>query len=205
MRRLSLTAFFLSAVGALPAFAQTTPDAGTPAVVHVTCPEDCAVTVDGRPGQREDYRRWTFTDVVPGLRRVEITGQLRRPLYSGYTTIPGGQESTWVAEGARLRLTGSKPLGDPPPPVPAPAPEATGVLHLRCDRPCTLEVDGQRRGANQQSHDVAALAPGKHQLRVTHPLNGSTAGEVEVPAGVEVFVVATGRELKVTTTRPITP
>lgn len=182
--------------------------------VKVRCVETCTVLIEGRPGRRlyGSPWNWEFQDVPPGTRRVEVKGVLGRPLATGYLDIPDVPEaSLYVDSKGRLTVSpaaSASPeagVGTRPAPPEAPRKDESSVLHVRCQRSCSVSVDYVRRpSADSRTVIVHGLAPGTHQVEVGLGLGGSTRrGSVEVPPASEVFVYVTDEGLRVTNTRPL--
>lgn len=182
--------------------------------VKVRCVETCTVLIEGRPGRRlyGSPWNWEFQDVPPGTRRIEVKGVLGRPLAASYVDIPDVPEaSLYVDSKGRLTVSpaaSSSPearAGSRPAPPEAPRKEEASVLHVRCQRSCTVSVDYVRRpSADSRSAIVHGVAPGTHQVEVDFVLGGGARrGAIEVPAASEVFVYVTDAGLQVTNTRPL--
>jgi hypothetical protein len=194
-----------------------------PSVVRIRCPEDCKVKIDHKYGLRLTGREWEFTETEPGQRRVDVTGKLDRPLFSGYTIVPEGVELTLMADHSkRLIRSEEKPLSASPPAdsiaaevaqpsadgeatATQPASQGPSRLHVRCSRPCTVYVDGLRKSGAQQSVTID-LPPGSHEVQAKDQLNALLGrGKIHLPPGTEVYTVAGRQEIKITNTKPLAP
>src|SRR5262249_13006109 len=160
-------------------------------------------------GKREDQRRWTFTVAQGGTRRVEVTGQLGRPLFSGFKTFPdSGEVSTVVrdrhfdyAQVPATKVADPAVVAAGSAQSPAVAEGGKGKLTLHCDTLCSLTVDGLRQWAKQQTGTVE-LAAGKHEIEARDQLNSLIGrGPLDIPDGVEVFVFVSKGDVKVTNTK----
>ncbi len=170
-----------------------------PSVAIVKCRDACTVLLDGKRGLRRDTRTWEFRDVAPGNRRVEATGGLfDRQQFVGYVDVPGGAEVTIQADAkGRVLLTEQRERTS----------AETSLLHVRCPKPCTVMLDGQRRGtSNAANLSIRDVPPGAHALEVDFTVGGEVRrSTVDVPAGHEVFVTASeDRGVQVTNSKPLT-
>lgn len=174
--------------------------------IKVRCVETCTVLIEGRPGRRlyGSPWSWEFQDVPPGPRRIEVKGVLGRPLATSYLDIPDVPEaSLYVDSKGRLSLS---PAASPSPEARADTrPAEASILHVRCQRSCTVSVDYVRRpSGDSRTVIVHGLAPGTHRVEVDLALGGgSRRGSIEVPPASEVFVYVTDAGLQVTNTRPL--
>lgn len=166
------------------------------AVVH--CTEECTVLLDGRSGVRRDKWTWEFRDVEPGRRRVEATGLIDRPLFLDYVDMPAGSEVKLYGDSkGKVTLTDRKEL------------RAAGTksrLNVRCQKPCTVTLDGTRRGTSDASIVVLEdVKPGPHELQVDFPVGKRMRRTtLQVSAGSEVFITASeGSGFQVTNTKPL--
>ena len=178
-----------------------------PSVATVKCQDDCTVLLDGKRGLRRDNRTWEFRDVAPGQRRVEGSGGVfNRRQFVGYVEVPGGSEVTIQGDSkGRVTLTDQKDLEAAKPPE-APA-ATTSRVHVRCTKPCTVMMDGQRRGtSNATNLSLRDVPPGEHALEVDFTVGGKLRrSTLAVPAGHELFVTASEEHgLQVTNTKPLT-
>ena len=138
--------------------------------------------------------------------------------------IKGGFEATYFARNAEpfvlqksVPIGGGAPVPEPvaadagapsaPPVVPvASAPAgAPGLLHVHCDKPCSVFLDGAKKSADQKDTDVKDVAPGKHKLATRDTMSDNALIEFEMPGGSEVFVFAKGTDSRVTNTKPLAP
>lgn len=130
-------------------------------VAILRCTEDCVVRLEGRGGVRWDKRTWEFTDVEPGRHRVEATGLLDRKLFVAYVEVPAGSEATFHGDSqGRVKLTERKDLREA---------RASGLsrIHVRCEKSCTVSLDGTRRGSTDTSGLVIQdVKPGPRELEV---------------------------------------
>lgn len=204
----------LLALAASSALAQGTPPAPAKApeapssessTLIVRCMDDCTVRVDGKAGLRKDPAMWEFKDVAPGQRRIEASGGfLNRPLYNGYTEIPGGMKvMAQIDSNKRLTITERTPLGETKEAKAAGG--APSVLTIRCTKKCTVSVDGNRKGAGQtQLVVVRDVTPGEHSIEVKFVLGTKVVRSVlDIPAGSEVFATATESGLALTNSKPL--
>jgi hypothetical protein len=207
--------------------ASTTAVAEGGSTLKVRCPENCTVRIEGRTGRRISDSHWEFRDVAPGRRRIEAKGLLGRNLVSSYVDIPSAPEALVYID-SRGRLGVSQPPAEatpasaPPAPAPqeaeatpasappAPAPQEdkapASVLHVRCQKPCSVFVDNVRRASSGSTHTfiVHGVTPGSHTVEARFLLGSSVRlGSIDVPPGSEVFVYATDEGVKVTNTRPL--
>jgi hypothetical protein len=182
--------------------------------VKVRCVGSCTVLIEGRPGRRlyGSPWNWEFQDVPPGKRRIEVKGVLGRPLATSYLDIPDVPEAgVYVDSKGRLTVSpAASPspkahTGTRPAPPEAPKKEEASVLHVRCQRPCTVSVDHVRRpSGDSRTVIVHGLGPGSHRVEVGFGLGGGVRrGSIEVPPASEVFVYVTDAGLQVTNTRPL--
>jgi hypothetical protein len=171
----------------------------------VRCTDDCTVRVDGKAGLRRDPATWEFKDVAPGQRRIEASGGfLNRPLYNGYTEIPGGMKVTALIDSnKRLTITERTPLGEKQEAKAADG--APSTLTIRCVKNCTVTIDGARKGAAQsQLVVVRDVTPGEHTIEVKFVLGTKMVRSVlNIPAGSEVFATATESGLTITNSKPL--
>lgn len=193
--------------------------------VRVQCVEDCKVKLDGTYGLRSDSRRWEFRYVSAGSHRVEATGLLDRPLFTGFAEVPAATAITFQVQPKRLVKMSAEPLAAAPAresssALPAdagaaPAPGAgparaepvpvTSRLHVRCDRPCSVTVDGLRKGSTGSGVSIE-LPAGVHQIEARSQLNEVIGrGSVEVPPASEVFTLAGKQEVRVINVKPLAP
>ncbi|PTL78144.1 hypothetical protein [Vitiosangium sp. GDMCC 1.1324] len=180
--------------------------------LKVRCVETCTVLIEGRPGRRlhDSPWNWEFKDVPPGKRRVEVKGILGRPLAASYLDIPDVPEaSLYVDSKGRLTVSPSASsaaadAGIRPAPSEAQTKEDASILHVRCQKPCTVTVEHVRRpSGDSRTAIVHGLKPGTYRVEVDFVLGGTRRGSVEVPPASEVFVYATDAGLQVTNTRPL--
>lgn len=181
---------------------------GAKSVAIVRCPEDCTVLLDGRRGLRRDDRTWEFKDVEPGRRRVEANGGLfNRRLLLDYVHMPEGAEATFYGDSkGNVRLTGNKSL-EAAEQARAQAREGgTSQLNVRCQKPCTVSLDGARRGtSNATSVVITDVTSGAHELDVVFTLGKSRRRTtLDVRASSEVFITASEDDgLQVTNTKSL--
>jgi hypothetical protein len=190
------------------------------AEVVIRCRESCTVQVDRKAGEREGDRTWKFKAVPVGRRRIEATGMLSRPLYTGFVELPAAPRLEGYLDGQGYRFatpSSAAPVAPgapaasegngftPPAPSPAGTPAATAdssTINVRCAQPCTVTVDGARRGNSGTNHVLTGIAPGTRQVAVSFMLTGSARAAVEVPSASEVFLMAASGKLTVTSTKP---
>ncbi|ATB37644.1 hypothetical protein CYFUS_003069 [Cystobacter fuscus] len=182
--------------------------------LRIRCVETCTVLLEGKPGRRlhDAPWDWEFKDVAPGKRRLEVKGFLGRSLAIRYLDIPDVPEtSVYVdAKGGLLvspRESSSPKTGADSRPV-APVvrkKEASSVLHVRCQKSCTVSVDHVRRPSGDgRTAIIHGLPPGTHQVETELVLGGGVRrASIDVPPASEVFVYAAGSGLQVTNTRPL--
>jgi hypothetical protein len=173
-------------------------------ILTVRCMDDCSVRVDGAAGMRRDPRTWEFKNVTPGQHRIEVTGGLiTRPLFNGYADVPGGMRVVaQIDSNKRLTIIERTPLTQEK------EAKASGtepsLLNVRCAKPCTVSVDGARKGAGQSQLVVARdVPPGERSVEVKFTLGKTVRMSLDVPAGSEVFVTATESGIHITNTRPL--
>lgn len=168
--------------------------AGEKSVAVVRCPEDCTVLLDGRRGLRRDDRTWEFKDVEPGKRRVEANGGLfNRRLFLGYVEIPAGVEATLYGDSkGNVKLTDQKGLDAARKERAEASAKEESHLNVRCQKSCTVSLDGTRRGASGTTSVVLTdVKPGKRELEVVFTVGKARRrATLEVPARSEVFVTA---------------
>ncbi|EPX63569.1 hypothetical protein D187_005976 [Cystobacter fuscus DSM 2262] len=182
--------------------------------LRIRCVETCTVLLEGKPGRRlhDAPWDWEFKDVAPGKRRLEVKGFLGRSLATRYLDIPDVPEtSVYVdAKGGLLvspRESSSPKSGAGSRPV-APVArkkEAGSILHVRCQKSCSVAVDHVRRPSDDgRTAIVHGLVPGTHQVEAELLFGGGVRrASIEVPPASEVFVYAAGSGLQVTNTRPL--
>ncbi|NVJ05110.1 hypothetical protein HUW63_07640 [Myxococcus sp. AM001] len=177
-----------------------------PSVATVKCPADCTVLLDGKRGIRRDDRTWEFRDVAPGQRRVEATGGVfNQRLFVSYVEIPGGSEVTLQGDAkGRVTLTEQEALEAPKQPEASAG--MTSLVHVRCAKPCTVTMNGRRRGtSNATNLSLRDVPPGTHALEVDFTVGGKLRrSTLEVPAGHELFVTASEEHgVQVMNTKPL--
>ncbi|MCY1018222.1 hypothetical protein [Pyxidicoccus sp. MSG2] len=178
--------------------------AGEKSVAIVRCPENCTVLLDGRRGLGRDGRTWEFKDVKPGRRRVEANAALlNRRLFVGYVEVPAGARVTFYGDSkGNLRLTEDRSLE-----AAEQAREGGGShLNVRCQKPCTVSLDGARRGSsNATSVVIRDVEPGAHDLEVVFTVGRSRRRTtLDVSEGSELFITASeGEGFQVTNTKPL--
>jgi len=181
--------------------------------VRVRCVGTCTLLLEGRPGRRlhDSPWDWEFKDVSPGKRRIEVKGFLGRPLAISYLDIPDVPETLLYVD-AKGRLSISPGVSAPkagagtrPAAPEARKKEKASVLHLRCQKSCTVSMDHVRRPSSDgQTTLVHGLAPGVHSVEVEFVLGGGVRrASLDVPPASEVFVYATDAGLQVTNIRPL--
>ncbi|MCP3137085.1 hypothetical protein [Pyxidicoccus xibeiensis] len=215
---------FLSSSKRIVVEAGSTPMPGTPgwakakpspgpgsqekSVAHVRCAEECTVLLDGRRGLRKDGRTWHFKDVEPGKRRVEAEGRvLKQRLFVGYVEIPSGSEATLYGDSkGQVTLMKHRSLDAAEKARQQDRAGEESQLNVRCQKPCTVSLDGMRRGSsNATSVVMKDLKPGPHELKVDFLLGGRMRrATLEVPASSEMFVTASeDGGLQVTNTKAL--
>ncbi|MFP2926223.1 hypothetical protein ACLESO_13595 [Pyxidicoccus sp. 3LG] len=175
-------------------------------VVLVRCTEDCTVLLDWRRGMRKDERTWRFTNVEPGKRRVEAHSRfLRQRLFVNYVEIPASAEATLYGDSSgRVRLTGHRGLDAPEKARRELGNTEASHLNVRCQKPCTVLLDGKRRGSSNATNvAIRDLEPGSHELAVDFMIGGrQRRTTLEVPTRSEMFVTASeGGGIQVTNTK----
>ncbi|OJH39716.1 hypothetical protein [Cystobacter ferrugineus] len=182
--------------------------------LRIRCVETCTVLLEGKPGRRlhDAPWDWEFKDVAPGKRRLEVKGFLGRSLTTRYLDIPDVPELGVHVDAKGGLLVSPRESSSPKPSVgsrPA-APmvrknEDASVLHVRCQKSCTVWVDHVRRPSGDgRTAIVHGLEPGTHQVEAELLLGGGVRrASIDVPPASEVFVYAAGSGLQVTNTRPL--
>ncbi|MFY0568877.1 hypothetical protein ACN28E_34340 [Archangium lansingense] len=179
--------------------------------LRVRCVETCTVLLEGKPGRRLHGSQWDweFSDVSAGKRRIEVKGILGRSLATSYIDIPAVPEvSVYVDMKGRVTVSpvaSSSPAAPSPVPPEEPKRDEDSVLHVRCQKPCTVSVDYVRRPSGD-SHTVIVhgVKPGPHRVEVSFVLgSGARRESIDVPPASEVFVYAAETGLQVTNTRPL--
>ncbi|WNG38352.1 hypothetical protein F0U61_35255 [Archangium violaceum] len=176
--------------------------------VKVRCVGTCTVLLEGKPGRRlhDSLWNWEFTHVSPGKRRLEVKGFLGGSQATGYIDIPDVSEvHVHVDSKGRLSVSPAADASTRPAPPKERKKEEDSVLHVRCQRPCTVSVDHVRRpSADSRTVIVHGLKPGAHRVEVGFALGGGDRRDfIELPPSSEVFVFATDAGLHVTNTRPL--
>ncbi|MBZ4417629.1 hypothetical protein [Myxococcus sp. RHSTA-1-4] len=187
---------------------RTETGAGEKSVAIVRCPEDCTVLLDGRRGLRRDDRTWEFKDVEPGRRRVEAHGGLlNQRLFLGYVEIPAGTEATLYGDSkGNVKLTNHRSVSAAEKARAEAGRKVESHLNVRCQKPCTVSLDGTRRGAsNTTSVVLTDVKPGAHDLEVVFTIGKTRRrATLEVPARSEMFVtVSEGGGIQVTNTKAL--
>jgi hypothetical protein len=177
-------------------------------VAIVRCTEDCTVLLDGRRGLRRDERTWEFRDVEPGRRRVEAHGGLlKRRLFVEYVELPAGAEATYYGDSkGNVKLTEHRSLDAAKKARAEASRRGESHLNVRCQKACTVSLDGTRRGpTNTTSVVLTDVTPGPHELEVVFTVGKSRRrARLEVPARGEVFVTASeGGGIQVTNTKAL--
>lgn len=176
--------------------------------VTIRCPEPCSILLEGKPGQRLTDSHWEFTNVPPGKRRIEVKGLLGRPLVSSFVEIPRAPQAGVYLD-AKGALKVSRGTAAPATATGKGSPKQKNgkpsVLHVRCQKPCSVSVDHARRSStNTHTITVQDVTPGTHHVEVSFALGaGDWRDSVKVPPASEVFVHASDAGLRVTNTRPL--
>jgi hypothetical protein len=174
--------------------------------VTIRCPEPCSVLLEGKPGQRLSDSHWEFTDVPPGKRRIEVKGLLGRPLVSSFVDIPKTpQAGVYLDAKGALKVSGgtAAPSTAAGKGSPKPKKGKVSVLHVRCQRLCSVSVDHARRSSGStHTTTVQDVTPGTHSVEVSFAFGGGDwRDSIQVPPASEVFVYASDAGLQVTNTR----
>ncbi|MCP3104945.1 hypothetical protein LZ198_39375 [Myxococcus sp. K15C18031901] len=190
--------------------------------VNVRCTEKCTVLLEGKRGNRVDDATWAFKGVRPGKRRLEASGVLGRPLVSSFADIPDAAVATvYLASNKRIVVeTGSTPMPGTPtwakgtsaspereaPGAPSTAKTGTSLIHVRCPEPCTLSMDGARKGSTGTTGvSIEDVAPGARTLEASF-MHGSRVrrSTLDIPEHSEVFVTVTEEKgFQVTNTKAL--
>ncbi|QSQ21457.1 hypothetical protein JY651_40770 [Pyxidicoccus parkwayensis] len=183
---------------------------GAKSVAIVRCPEDCTVLLDGNHGLRRDERTWEFKDVEPGRRRVEATASLfSRKLFLDYVDVPAGAEATFYGDSkGNVRLTEDRSLEAVEQERARVRKAGTSELNVRCQKPCTVSLDGARRGSSNATNVLLRdVEPGAHELDVVFTVGKSHRRmKLDVRASSETFITASEDDgFQVTNTKPLTP
>ncbi len=180
--------------GTKPRAKPTGGEAGEKSVAIVRCPEDCTVLLDGRRGQRRDGRTWEFKDVEPGQRRVEAHGGLlNRRLFLGYVEMPAGAEATLYGDSkGNVKLAEHRSLEAVEKARKQAGLSGASQLNVRCQKACTVSLDGTRRGSSDTTSVVITdVKPGAHELEVMFTLGKARKRTtLELPASSEMFITA---------------
>ena len=182
--------------------------AGEKSVAIVRCPEDCTVLLDGRKGLRRDERTWEFQDVEPGRRRVEAQGGLlKRRLFVEYVEVPAGAEATFYGDSkGQVTLTGHRSLEAAEKARAEANKRGDSHLNVRCQKSCTVSLDGARRGpSNTTSVVLTDVTPGPHELEVVFSIGKARKrATLQVPERGEVFItVSESAGIQVTNTKAL--
>ncbi|GHG88536.1 hypothetical protein [Comamonas sp. JC664] len=180
-----------------------------PSVVIVKCRDACTAMVDTKPGIRRDARTWEFQKVAPGSRRVEaVAGVFNRQQFLGYVDVPGGSKVTVQGDSqGRAKLVETQDLSEARAAKSPADSTKTSLLQVRCTKPCTVTLDGQRRGtSNATNLTLRDVPPGSHELQVDFTVGGKQRrAKLDVPASHELFITASEDPgVQVTNTKPLT-
>ncbi|NMO17656.1 hypothetical protein HPC49_10415 [Pyxidicoccus fallax] len=181
---------------------------GERSVVIVRCPEDCIARLDGRGGLRRDDRTWEFTHVEPGRRHVEASGGLlNRRLFRGRVDIPPGTKATVYGDSkGNVKLTRHRSLGAAKKTREETDSQQASHLNVRCQKSCTVSLDGTRRGASGTTSVLLTdVKPGTHELGVVFTVGKShRRATLDVPARSEMFItVSESGGVQVTNTKAL--
>jgi hypothetical protein len=176
------------------------PSSRDKSVAIIRCTEECVVRLDGRGGVRWDKWTWEFKDVEPGRHRVEAAGLLDRKLFVAYVEVPAGSEATFHGDSrGHVTLTERKELR-------AARENEASRIHVRCEKSCTVSLDGTRRGSTDTSGLVIQdVKPGPHELEVRFPVGRRMRRTtLNVSAAHEVFLtVSEDSGFQVTNAKPL--
>jgi hypothetical protein len=173
-------------------------------VVRVKCPSDCSARLAGGVGRRLNAQLWEFSDVQPGTTRFDLEGFASMSMAAGYVEIPPASEVEVVVSKGKLALGSVTPRVAPKTRAVGTLSTVPSVFRLKCQKPCTVSIDGVRRSGERQTGqlNITNIVPGTHQVSVKF-IVGSTQASVEVPPDSEVFLFAQESSLRVTNTKPL--